>query len=262
MSKNPHVDMVKREVGRPQNASTEIAEQWPEEGEGSNVSPCETFEGGANVSRGDTFDSLPVIETHLKEELTQYKLLEKEAAWRGIRIGILILKARQELKHGQFLPWLKGNVPFGRMHSWRFSRAAEVFLERSRLGLTEAYNDLAVKELAGQAKNATAVIKKTDARAVQLAFAFIGDRSFEDLCKQLGMPTHSRKTPNPDRIAKTPEELRELKAIMARNDWAQINRLLSHWINDKSFEHLSDLEIERARDSLKGALMLLPKLGK
>jgi hypothetical protein len=261
MSKNPHVDIVKREVGRPQNASTEIAEQWPEEGEGSNVSLNETFEGGANVARLATFESLPGIETHLKEELTQYKLLEKEAAWRGIRIGILILKAKTELKHGQFLPWLRGNVPFGRVHSWRFVRAAEVFLERSRLGLTEAYNDLAVKELAGQAKNATAVIKKTDARAVQLAFAFIGERSFEDLCRELGMPTNSRKALTPG-VAKTPEEMREIHRRVAIQDWAQIHRLLSHWINDKSFEHLSDLEIERARDSLKGALMLLPKLGK
>jgi hypothetical protein len=262
MSKNPTVAVEKREVGRPQNASTEIAEQWPEEGDGSNVSLNETFEGGANVACLATFEPLPVLEEHLKEELTQYKLLEKEAAWRGIRIGILILKARQELKHGQFLPWLRGNVPFNRVHAWRFSRAAEVFLDRSRLGLTEAYNDLAVKQLSGPAKSATGMVKKTDARAVQLAFAFIGDRSFEDLCRELGMPSSGRKAPNPDRIAKTPEELRELKAMMARNDWAQINRLLSHWIHDKSFEHLSDLEIERARDSLKGALMLLPKLGK
>jgi hypothetical protein len=244
MSKNPTVAVEKREVGRPQNASTEL-ENWDEDGKCCNT---------------QHLNSLPELEALLEVEVKDWQEIEKNATVRGIRLGVLLLKARSDLKHGQWIPWVKAHVPFDRVKVWRFTRAAESFLTQKRVPLARAYAEIAPKLLPAGDGAQTGDKKRSE--LVQMVFDFVGGKSWEELCRQLGIPANVRTPPNPDRIAKTPEELRELKAMMARNDWAQIKRLLSHWINDKSFEHLSDLEIDRARDSLKGSLMLLPKLVK
>jgi len=244
MSKNPTVAVEKREVGRPQNASTEL-EKWDEDGK-----CCDS----------QHLESLPELEALLEVEVKDWQEIEKNATVRGIRLGVLLLKARSDLKHGQWIPWVKAHVPFDRVRVWRFTRAAESFLTQKRVPLARAYAEIAPKLLpAGDGAQAG---DKKRSELVQMVFDFVGGKSWEELCRQLGIPTSGRTPPNPDRIAKTPEELRELKAMMARNDWKTISTSLADWISRKAFEHLSDLEIERAREILKGALMLLPKLGK
>ena len=240
---------VSRGRGRPPKPSTEVAlaGEWGEP--------------GANVSHCDTFEVLPELEGQLAEEIRQFRHLEKEAAWRGLRIGVLILKAHQDVPHGQFIRWLKVHVPFARCTSWRFVTIAERFLADSRLTLAEAYESLGPQALIA-APAAGAAGKPS--RPVQLAFDFVGDRSFRDLCDALGINLAGGKRGGDHGGGKarhdlTPAERRERAGHVAAHDWATIESDLSRWLAAKGWQHLDNLGLDRVRRALETALTLIPE---
>lgn len=56
---------------------------------------------------------------------------------KAIRVGELLTSAKAELKHGQWMPWLKENIPFSQQTANNYMR---VFAERDRLKLTNIGN--------------------------------------------------------------------------------------------------------------------------
>ena len=240
----------KRPVGRPVNASTEIAECLAED--------------GANVSHWETFESLPEIEAVLDAELKDWRALEQQAAFKGLRIGILVMKARSELKHGQFIPWCAAHLPFTRVTVWRFTRAAEQFLDEKRVSLQTAYTEIAPKMLPGKGP-AHMVPVDPSAKAVQLAFAFVGDRTWNELCDHLGMPKRTKVKALPahePQIARTPQEKAALLRKTALADWDALDLALNTFVNDKLFAYLEDGEIRQVRRTLQAALSLIHEPGK
>jgi hypothetical protein len=64
---------------------------------------------------------------------------------KAIRIGELLVQAKAELKHGQWLPWLRNNVPFKTATAYKYESCYEhrdtirkILLNRN-LGLQDAY---------------------------------------------------------------------------------------------------------------------------
>jgi hypothetical protein len=72
--------------------------------------------------------------------------LLRQSLEKAIRIGQLLSEQKQTLKHGEFIPWLKANIPFAETTARNYMR---LYRERDRLktatvaGLKEAYALLA-----------------------------------------------------------------------------------------------------------------------
>ena len=62
----------------------------------------------------------------------------KQSLEKAIRIGQLLSEQKESLKHGQFTPWLKGNVPFSDRTARNYMR---LWHERDRIK-TESVSDL------------------------------------------------------------------------------------------------------------------------
>lgn len=159
--------------GRPDNTSTVIA-------------AAPTKEGRLIVA-GKAPD-LPELTAAVKVEIAAWRELESKAAFRALRIGVLILKARATVAgdHGAFIAWCSENIGYSRMMIWRFCRAAETFLQQKRIPL-----DVAVAEIVPPLLVGPGADDKPKSEALQLAFDFLGDQSFSELCDTLGMPVRT-----------------------------------------------------------------------
>ena len=70
-----------------------------------------------------------------REILSSLKMTIEKA----IRIGELLVQAKAELEHGQWLPWLNNNVPFGVTTAWRYAACYEHRAKFSKLeNMTDA----------------------------------------------------------------------------------------------------------------------------
>src|SRR5262245_54946552 len=79
-----------------------------------------------------------IVKLH-RELLSSLKMTIEKA----IRIGELLIQAKAEMKHGQWLPWLKNNVPFTTVTAQSYMRCFDHKAElksKSILHLTDAYS--------------------------------------------------------------------------------------------------------------------------
>lgn len=122
------------------------------------------------------------IVSQLHAEFGAYGKLESEAAFRALRIGILLLKAKENLKHGEFEPWLENNVTeVRRRQAFNFMRLARIFIEQKQIEPSKAY-------LLCEAKSEQVVTAEPKAKKlVQAVFEFIQDKSLNDLFKEHGI---------------------------------------------------------------------------
>lgn len=160
-----------RSAGRPARASTELERC---EAAWSTAEPSDAVAAAA---------ALPELAALIQAEVGQWQDIERQAAFRAIRLGVLLLKAREDCPHGQWIPWVKSSVPFTRMHVWRLCRTAEVFMEQKQVALERAYAEIAPRALA-----ANGLPEQADPASpvVQLAFDFVGGRSFRELWEAIG----------------------------------------------------------------------------
>lgn len=166
----PEVVTESRGRGRPKKTSTALVE-----------------DGNPKFPTRGKFEGQNELETILQEEISAFQELEHKAAWHGLRIGILIIKARAEIPHGGFMPWVKENIPFSHGHAWRFVRLAEEFLARKRIEPDAAYDSLIPLRQLTEGSKGDAKTAKALPKPVQMAFEFIGDNSFRGLCEELGI---------------------------------------------------------------------------
>ena len=206
-------------------------------------SGVEVLPKGANLTCHVKFDVLPKIEAQLKLEIDQFHLLEKEASWRALRIGMLLLKVKSSLDHGKFIPWLAHNIPeFSQRHCYRFMQLAEQFLRAKKLTADESAFLLCE---ASQEKPSQSDLGP---KIVQLAFEFLGDSSLNDLFKKYHIMTslpkggHHPADPNKQRLPEDPEK----EAI---TDWTEICEKLSyHGIQKKTWANLPNMELCKVFD--------------
>jgi len=128
------------------------------------------------------------VASQLHDEFDAFGKLEKEASFRALRIGILLLKARENLKHGEFEPWLEKNViEVRRRQAFNFMRLARIFIEQKHIEQSKAY-------LLCEAKSEHVITAEPKTqKMVQQVFDFIQDKSLNDLFKEHGI----KDTPKP-----------------------------------------------------------------
>jgi len=83
----------------------------------------------------------------------------------AIRIGELLTEIKAELKHGEWLPWIKQSLPFSQQTANRYMR---IYENREKLlnvsNLTEAYKFLAEPEQSDRENNGSSVSAKKSAQ--------------------------------------------------------------------------------------------------
>ena len=133
---------------------------------------------------------LQTIANQLKTEFEFYEKLEKDAAFRALRIGLLLLRVKDGLKHGEFEPWMNQNISeISRRHCFRFMKFARVFIEKKKLGQNEAY---LICDAQPEFKHQ---ISGKPGKMQQLVFDFIGDKSQAELFDEYGIKSRAPKTP-------------------------------------------------------------------
>lgn len=142
------------------------------------VLPAEKKEIQKSTSGG----LLQAVANQLHEEFEAFGKLEKEASFRALRIGILLLKAKESLKHGEFEPWLKNNVTeVRRSQSFNFMRLARIFIAQKHIDQANSY-------LLCEAKSEQVITAEPKTKKIlQMVFDFIQDKSLNDLFKEHGI---------------------------------------------------------------------------
>lgn len=74
---------------------------------------------------------LTALSKKIGEDFEQWKMARRDAAYRGIRIGILLGHAKAQLPHGEFLPWLSKN------HGDMTARNAQLFMRDASLAVQD-----------------------------------------------------------------------------------------------------------------------------
>lgn len=127
------------------------------------------------------------IAAQLKTEFAAYHQYENDALKRAVVIGLLLKQAKNELNHGEFIPWIEQNIPeYSRFHCARFQKLADVFLTKQKLNSTEA---LALYAHANKQE-----------RFNQLILDFSGGKSQADLFEENHIKSRERKLQGGDNV--------------------------------------------------------------
>ena len=155
------------------------------------ISPSgRNLENGPKNQKCHGMALLQNIASQLEVEIENFRELQHEAAIRAVRIGLLLLQAKSELKHGEFLPWLEENIKnFSQSYAYRFMKLAEIFMGEYGIALLPA-----VKQISG---NDNGSFTGTYGRQV---LAFIGEKSLNDLFDEYGIKSRPRPRLGGDNI--------------------------------------------------------------
>ncbi len=223
---------------------------------------------------------LQTVANQIHEEFEAFGKLEKDAAFRALRIGLLLLKVKAELKHGEFEPWMEKNVTeVRRSQAFNFLRLARIFIEKNQLPQKRAF-------LICDAKTETTIKAEPKAqKMVQMVFEFIQEKSLNELFeeygirnrKQLGGANHLRgflKEQYPDHpeyltvpLRELPKDVRkawdkhcaedltrlhtEIRPMAAKAKWrAIVQDLREQGLKEKSYGFLSRAELEEVHGAL------------
>lgn len=115
----------------------------------------------------------------LLAEFAQYDLAERDVNLRGIRIGLICLRAKAALPHGQFMAWKSAFVTSAReRQTQNFTLLARLFLADKRV-TPEQVQSLCTSDAAGAAGKPT--------EEQQLLLDFIGGRTQAELFEAHGI---------------------------------------------------------------------------
>ena len=164
-----------------------------------------------------------------------YKLIEKEAAFRAVRMGLALERAKRSLPHGQFEGWCDENITVGKTHQFRFRKLAIEFLKQLPTKENHKFSDW---------------IDSTDERQIEMdepVKRFVGEKTQLDLFDEFGIsgPKAKKQLPAPVKTGKTLSAA-ENAALLARTAWAEIVRSIDH--EQQSWLNLTDHEIEQFND--------------
>jgi len=179
------------------------------------------------------------------------------ASCNALLCGLELMAARLVIHHGEWLPWIEKNCEFEKTAVYKYIAIAEASLPT----LQKRYPELL--EYAGGM--APSQLKAADRKQLVAAVReWTAGKTIQEL--QLELHLNERKepgTPGGSRAGAgrpTRQETRSKDAEAAAGDWAEINKRLNVFFAKHQFEYLSDLEVQKIRETLNGALQILPKL--
>lgn len=121
---------------------------------------------------------LPDLAKQVREEFGDFHAMEREAAWRGLRIGTMLIMGKTLCKHGEFTDWYEKAVPeCGWTHGHRLMSLTYAFLQAKQI----------------EPKRAFLLVADTDApsqemqRVEKTARSFIGEHTLNELFYEHGI---------------------------------------------------------------------------
>ena len=126
---------------------------------------------------------LQVISDQINTDFVEYEKHESAAMVHAMRIGLMMIRARQLMGHGQYGSWLKKSLQEVRWRqAYNFRALAEAWIERQKLDRGEAL--LLAEPEAEPAERR---------RVEQLLFDFVGGRSQAELFRDCGIVVRQPK---------------------------------------------------------------------
>jgi hypothetical protein len=194
----------------------------------------------------------------IRADVEELKVLERQATWRALRIGVMLNQAKTQLPHGAFAEWVEMELNFySAQHLHRFAQLAEVFIRSKKL---QADAVLLLLEAKGT-DNDRPEVKRVE----QLAFDFLGDDSMGELFTKYairgGMPV--QRSPGERQKLDRPANADEREALTT---WQNICAQLHHhgldkktWLNLPNDQKVIVLEmLDLVRTEMRNVLKNLP----
>lgn len=128
------------------------------------------------MQKGRSGPDLAPVAKKIGEEFEQWKMAKRDAAFRGIRLGILLAHAKEQLAHGEFLPWLAETQPD------ITARSAQLFMKDA----AAAMEDKALRGIGNLLIGDGS--KKEIGKAEQALMKFIDGRTQQELREDLHAP--------------------------------------------------------------------------
>lgn len=175
--------------------------------------------------------SLEQIKQQLLTEWNVYAQIERDAAMRAVRMGLLLLSVKQTLPAGEFMGWCEANIPIVHRQANRFMKLAEFFLQHAKLPAGVMLLLTSGAQAGSKAK-----------QAEQLLLDFIGDRSQAELFAQYGVVGGKREITGHRRT------MEEIEREQAQVIWGKerLGEIASHGVEKKSWRYLERAELETA----------------
>lgn len=185
------------------------------------------------------------------EQVKVMTRLRGEEALRGLLVGMTLLRIKASLPHGQFTPWIKGNLAWSERYCRYMMQLGLVFVEKTKakkpeiLALPGEQVELALDGMEGAQRQIFAKAQK-----------FVGDLSLTELFEKHGLKEvkklgGKRTAADDGEDAKEPVTPEQLTA-RAREDlaeWIATGRQLL--LTDNVCQHLAPADIRSLDDGLK-----------
>jgi hypothetical protein len=121
-------------------------------------------------------------------DFDEYEKHERNAMFYALKIGALMLSAKEICRHGEFMTWLAENVTEVRQRqAYRFMALAKVFIEQQKL---EKKDLLLLSAVKGKLEVETEGKTK---KLVQQVFDFLGEKSQAELFAEYGIQVREKK---------------------------------------------------------------------
>lgn len=176
---------------------------------------------------------LEQIKQHIISEYGAYYQMERDAALRAVKMGLMLKRAKELLPHSEFMPWCEKNIPIKDRQINRFMKLSEYFLKNARLPENEVL----------LLTNGTA--SKEASKAEQLLLDFVGDKSQSELFAQYGVGGSKVAAIQKRLRDMTPEERLVARREQALSEFDGCFRTLNGLcIRDHQYMELSETQLE------------------
>lgn len=175
---------------------------------------------------------LEQLKTHIRTEYDAYLKIERDAAMRAVRIGVLLLTTKQTLQHGEFMEWALANTQIKDRQANRFMKLAEYFLQHAKLPAQDVLLLMDGEEGTSKEQQTTQ----------QLLLDFVGEKSQAELFAFYGVTGGKRDVVGKRR---TLEEIERDEAALL---WGRerLGEIAAHGVDKKSWRFLERKELEFA----------------
>ena len=196
---------------------------------------------------------------------TEILYLKNKAGEAILEIGKRLIEAKAQLPHGEWLPWLEGQVGFSTVTAQRFMRLAEEYPNASpvtHLGASKALILLALPpaereefltekhEVNGEEKTAYEMTRNELREAIRAKEEAEQDRQFAEADKE---KAEEELKAARDAVAQASDTIRELKAEIERLEKEPKNVTAVETVPDKEKEAELNGKIEKLKGRLKEA---------
>ena len=174
---------------------------------------------------------LEQLKAHIGTEFGAYYQMEREAAMRAVKMGLMLKSAKETLFHGEFMPWCEQNIPIKDRQINKFMKLAEFFLQNAKLPAQDVLLLTDGEQGSAEQKNAQ-----------QLLLDFVGDRSQAELFAHYGVTGGKREITGHRRTMEDIDR-EEAATIWGRE---RLGEIAAHGVEKKTWRFLERKELELA----------------